>query len=97
MYEQLPIPNLTWREKLEHLADIKRSVEIAALKAKVVAEDDPVEVATDSPKRIKRNRGRGALPLLGAGVKRAQLQTRHHESVDDDPPIFNGRHSPMER
>ena len=77
-------------------------LQLAEFRARVEA-DEKVELIvialpdSPSPKRIKRNRGRGVLPLLGAGVKRDQLRTRHHEPVDNDPPIFNGRHSPMER
>ena len=76
-------------------------LQLAEFRAMVEA-DEKVELSSSnpdapSPKRIKRNRGRGVLPLLGAGVKRTQLRTRHHEPVDNDPPIFNGRHSPMER
>jgi len=75
-----------WRAQL---ADLKRLV--AEEEAKV---DTTVEVTEEpKPKRVKRNRGRGALPLLRPEPKRYRVGV----VVDSGPPVHNWRRSPMER
>ena len=69
--------------------------QLAELKRSVVEVDTAAEVFEESkPKRVKRNRGRGALPLLRPEPKRYRAEV---VVEGGGPPVHNWRRSPMER